>query len=68
VTTGTVLMAFGLMLVIEGLLPFVTPQLWRDTFRRILQFNDGQVRFFGLASMCGGLALIGLAYLLNRQS
>jgi uncharacterized protein YjeT (DUF2065 family) len=60
---ATVLMAFGLMLLIEGVLPLVAPQLWRDTFRRILQFNDGQIRFFGLASMLAGLALIGLARL-----
>jgi uncharacterized protein YjeT (DUF2065 family) len=30
---GTLLMAFGLMLVIEGLLPFLAPAAWRDMFR-----------------------------------
>jgi len=56
-------MAFGLMLVIEGVLPFFAPRLWRETFRRILQFSNGQLRFVGLASMCVGLALLGLAQL-----
>jgi len=57
----TLLMAFALMLVIEGLLPFVLPQVWRETFRRITQFSDGQIRFFGLTSMLIGLLLLILA-------
>jgi len=54
-------MAFGLMLVIEGFLPFLAPSTWRETFRRILQLSDGQIRFFGLASLLAGLALVGIA-------
>jgi hypothetical protein len=57
----TLLMAFALMLVIEGLLPFLLPQVWRETFRRITQFSDGQIRFFGLTSMLVGLLLLILA-------
>jgi uncharacterized protein len=53
-------MAFALMLVLEGLLPFLAPALWRDTFRRILQLSDGQIRFFGLASMLTGIVLLWL--------
>ena len=49
------------MFVIEGVLPFLAPGSWREMFRRILQFSDGQIRFFGLASMLAGLALIVLA-------
>ena len=52
------LTAFGLMLVIEGLLPFVAPKLWRDTFRSLIELRDGQLRFAGLASMTVGLALL----------
>jgi uncharacterized protein YjeT (DUF2065 family) len=54
----TFLMAFALMLVIEGVLPFLAPTLWRDTFRRITQMSDGQIRFFGLSSMLAGLLLL----------
>jgi len=54
----TLLMAFALMLVIEGLLPFLAPNVWRETFRRILQLSDGQIRFFGLTSMLAGLILL----------
>ena len=54
----TFLMAFALMLVIEGLLPFLAPNLWREAFRRITQMSDGQIRFFGLSSMLAGLLLL----------
>ena len=54
----TFLMAFALMLVIEGVLPFLAPSVWRDTFRRITQMTDGQIRFFGLTSMLVGLLLL----------
>ncbi|HXR58009.1 MAG TPA: DUF2065 domain-containing protein [Burkholderiales bacterium] len=54
----TILMAIALVLVIEGLLPFLAPSLWRETFRRILQLSDGQIRFFGLSSMLAGLLLL----------
>ncbi|MBS0335426.1 MAG: DUF2065 domain-containing protein [Proteobacteria bacterium] len=56
------LMAFALMLVIEGALPFLAPSLWRETFRRITQMSDGQIRFFGLSSMLLGVMLL---YILN---
>jgi len=55
------LMALALMLIIEGVLPFLAPSLWRDTFRRITQMSDGQIRFFGLTSMLIGLLLLFLA-------
>jgi len=54
----TFLMALALMLILEGLLPFLAPTLWRDTFRRITQMSDGQIRFVGLSSMIVGLLLL----------
>ena len=54
----TLLMAFALMLVIEGLLPFLAPDAWRETFRRLMLLSDGQIRFFGLTSMIIGLSLL----------
>jgi len=54
----TLLMALALMLVIEGLLPFLAPRTWRETFRRLMQLTDGQIRFFGLTSMIFGLFLL----------
>jgi hypothetical protein len=61
VLTDVLLPAFALMLVIEGLLPFVAPKLWRETFRSLTELRDGQLRFAGLASMVLGLALLALA-------
>ena len=54
----TLLMAFALMLILEGVLPFLAPNLWRDTFRRITQMSDGQIRFVGLSSMIVGCLLL----------
>jgi len=54
----TLLMAFALMLVIEGLFPFLAPSAWRETFRRLMQLSDGQIRFFGLSSMLAGLIIL----------
>ena len=51
---------FALMLIIEGILPFTAPKLWRETFRRITEMTDGQLRFAGLASMMTGLAVLYL--------
>lgn len=53
-----ILLAFALMLVLEGLLPFIAPNAWRETFRRLIEFSDGQIRFIGLTSMLAGLILI----------
>ena len=57
----TLLMAVALMLVIEGLLPFLAPRTWRETFQRLMQLSDGQIRFFGLTSMIIGLLLLYIA-------
>ena len=53
--------AFALMLVIEGLLPFLLPAIWRQTFRRLTEMSDGQIRFVGLSSMLAGLLLLFLS-------
>jgi uncharacterized protein YjeT (DUF2065 family) len=58
---ATLLMAFALVLIIEGALPFLAPSVWRDTFRRIMLLSDGQIRFVGLASMLVGVLLLALA-------
>ncbi len=52
------LAAIGLLLVIEGILPFAAPAVWRDGFRRILELSDGQLRFIGAASIVGGVFLL----------
>jgi uncharacterized protein YjeT (DUF2065 family) len=53
-----VVMAFALFLILEGILPFLAPSVWREAFRRITELSDGQIRFFGLTSMLLGLLLL----------
>ena len=45
------------MLVIEGLVPLIAPNAWRETFRRIIEMRDGQLRFIGAASIACGMLL-----------
>lgn len=54
---STLLTAIALMLIIEGILPFIAPATWRETFRRLVEMADGQIRFIGLSSMLLGLVL-----------
>ncbi len=54
----SLLTALALMLIIEGLLPFLAPGFWRETFRRITEMSDGQLRFVGLTSMLAGMLLL----------
>jgi uncharacterized protein YjeT (DUF2065 family) len=46
------------MLVIEGLLPFLAPKVWRETFRRVTELSDGQIRFIGLSSLVVGVVML----------
>lgn len=50
--------ALALVLVFEGLFPLIAPRGWRDTFRKLLELRDGQLRFFGLCSVGLGLLLL----------
>lgn len=52
--------ALALMLVLEGVLPFLAPAAWREAFSRLIQLKDGQLRFMGLVSMLTGLLLLFL--------
>ncbi|MCM2327023.1 MAG: DUF2065 domain-containing protein [Lysobacter sp.] len=52
------LAGLALMLVIEGVLPFVAPKLWRDAFKTLIEMKDGQIRFAGMVSMAAGLVLL----------
>jgi hypothetical protein len=55
---ATLGLAIALMLILEGLLPFAAPARWREIFRRVAQLSDGQIRFFGLASIVTGVVLL----------
>lgn len=46
------------MLIVEGLLPFSSPDRWRRMFVQILALRDGQIRFIGMLSIFGGMLII----------
>jgi uncharacterized protein YjeT (DUF2065 family) len=50
--------ALALMLVLEGLFPFLSPGGWRQAFLKLMQLRDGQLRFFGMTSMLIGVMLL----------
>jgi len=55
---SSIWLAFAMVLVIEGLLPFLSPAGWRKAFEQALKMNDGQIRFFGLCSVVLGILAI----------
>ncbi len=57
-TSSPLLLAFALVLVIEGLMPLLSPRGWREAMARIASLRDGQIRFIGLACVVAGLLLV----------
>lgn len=54
------LAAFALYLVLEGILPFVSPAAMKRVMLAFANFADGQLRIWGLVSMTAGLVLLYL--------
>lgn len=52
--------ALALVLVIEGILPFLSPSGLRKAYGQIIQMNDRTLRLYGLISMIAGAVLITL--------
>ncbi len=52
------LRALALMIVFEGLLPFMAPGLFRATIQRMSGLDDRRLRFIGLSSMIVGLLIL----------
>jgi uncharacterized protein YjeT (DUF2065 family) len=50
--------AVALMLVFEGIMPFVAPNRWRNMALVLSQLSEAQMRLAGLASMFGGLVIL----------
>ena len=55
------LAALGLVLVLEGIMPFISPSSFRKTMFRVIQLQDRSLRVVGLVSM--GLGLLVLYFL-----
>ncbi len=52
--------AFALMLILEGILPFLNPGRFRNMLRMLDEMDDALVRRIGLVSMLVGLGLLYL--------
>jgi uncharacterized protein len=53
-----IIAASALMLVFEGIMPFVAPAKWKQTMRQAIDLSDGQLRFIGLIAMVIGLTVL----------
>jgi uncharacterized protein YjeT (DUF2065 family) len=59
---SSILAAFAMVLIFEGLMPLISPTKWREMFKQLLQMEDGQIRFFGLTTVLLGLFLLMWLY------
>ncbi|OGI50910.1 MAG: DUF2065 domain-containing protein [Candidatus Muproteobacteria bacterium RIFCSPHIGHO2_12_FULL_60_33] len=55
--------ALALLLILEGIFPFLSPDGVRKALAAIHQLSDSQLRFAGLTSMLAGVVLL---YIINR--
>ena len=55
---SSIWLALALVLVFEGLLPFLSPTRWRKAFEQALKLGDGQIRFFGMCCVVLGLLVM----------
>ena len=60
--SNSIWLALAMVLIFEGLLPFLSPTRWRKAFEQVLKMNDGQIRFFGLCSVV--LGVLAIAFLI----
>lgn len=52
------LQAFALVLVLEGLMPLLAPERWREMLRLLCQMDSRNLRLYG-----GGAVVVGLLVL-----
>lgn len=60
--SGPILQAVALVLVIEGILPFLSPGFWRQGMQQVMGMSNRAIRGCGLLSMLLGVILL---YILN---
>jgi uncharacterized protein YjeT (DUF2065 family) len=53
-----ILTAVALLLVIEGMLPFIRPSRYKQLVAQLIRLSDNQLRVFGLSAMMAGLLLL----------
>lgn len=58
----SIIPALALVLVIEGMLPFLSPKTWRDSMSQAAKLPDSMLRSMGFLSMLAGVIVL---YLIN---
>lgn len=53
-----ILTAVSLVLVLEGLLPFISPNAYKNAIRTMLDQPESRMRLIGLCSMIAGVLLL----------
>ena len=53
--------AIGLLFVFEGMLPFLSPRIWRGLMQHMTIQSDRALHIMGLVSMLVGLACVCIA-------
>lgn len=56
----SIVTALALMMVFEGIMPFISPSAMRKALLQVLQQSDGTIRAIGAGAMLSGLVLIFL--------
>ncbi|AMC33944.1 DUF2065 domain-containing protein [Iodobacter arcticus] len=51
----SLILAFALMLIFEGIMPFAFPSVWRSTMQKIADLDDFKIRLIGLGCLLAGL-------------
>jgi len=54
--------AFSMLLVIEGIIPFLYPQRWKNMVQTLAQIDNQSMRMMGLVSMLLGTGLLYLVH------
>lgn len=58
----SIIPALALVLVLEGMLPFLSPKKWRDTMLQAAQLPDNVLRSMGFISMLAGVIILYIAH------
>lgn len=56
----SIIPALALVLVIEGMMPFISPKSWREAMSQAAQLPDNILRSLGFVSMLAGVIILYL--------
>ena len=54
------LVALCMVVIVEGILPFLSPNTWRKMMLSVAQLDDRSMRVMGLVSMLVGVVMLNL--------